>query len=164
MRRIEDVVHGMSTYVKYGANGSHNSVLLRALGLPSDLADTVAAQVSTSDRLNVSRTHKQVAAAVNARNLLCGGRGSSFGSRMLLQAFDSGRLHFDEDGPCELFGGGLRQELHRQALGAARKIGFDPYPGFFGNQTPGEIPARVSVAPDALNRQDLTRIQALSPS
>lgn len=161
MRRLEDAMEGRVIYVKYDRRGGHNAALLRSFGLRQELADALAWQVEEAPPLNVGRSRKQLATALNA-NTISARVGGPLDRAALFAAFDRGELRFEDDGPCELAGRDLRLRLHEQALEDARDCGFTPYLDFFESERVGEYPPPSSLELESLSDEDLRRVKAFA--
>ncbi|HEU5142591.1 MAG TPA: hypothetical protein VFU04_05480 [Solirubrobacterales bacterium] len=159
MQALESVVEGGVRYVEYDSAGGHNTELLRACGLPDDVVELVATELKTSSRRNAAYSRKQLAAVVKAEELAARGE-VSLDRRSLLQAFDSGDLSFDDDGPCRLAGHDVRLEVHRRALETARRHGLAAYLNFFDRAELGEVPPPTTLASDGLSDEDVERLIA----
>jgi hypothetical protein len=159
MRQVHDVVEGRVIYAKYSSTGAHNLELIRALGLPDDVASLIGDELATSARLNAGVTHKQFVAIVNAEELSARA-GIRIDKRSLLDLFRSGKFRFKHDRPCELLGREVRDEVHRQALQVARDCGFAPYIHFFADDGLDEIPAPANLDQEVIGNEDLTRLVA----
>jgi hypothetical protein len=154
MRAIERAVTDVS-YVKYEPDGGHNVRLLRAFGLPSDEVGAIGAELSSTPRLNVSRTYKQFVAATNV-DVVSARLGFKTSRRALRDAFEREGFQFKDDSPCSLVDGSVREEVHGRMLESSRRSGFDAYVEFFGED---EIQgSAVSLNPDILSDQDLSRL------
>jgi hypothetical protein len=157
MRRVEEAVHGDAVYVKYDRSGAHNKQLLAAFGLSTNVAGAVESALGMSSRLNVSGTHKEVAARINAEELSARS-GVELREDALSECFGGGEFRFHDDGPCELVGRGVREELHERALAAAHETGFGPYLRFFGEEKLEAMPERATLDADVLSGEDLERL------
>lgn len=157
MRKVEDAIDGRVIYVKYDPIGAHNAELLRAFGVAEDLAEVIQSDLRASPRLNISRTHKQLAAAINADELSARS-GATLDKHALLEVFDRGEFTFEDDWPCELIGYDVRRGLHERALKAAREHSFTPYIRFFADEELGELPMPESLELDILSDRDLERL------
>jgi hypothetical protein len=157
MRRLGDSSGGGTVYCKYDRGGAHNVELLHALELPADVSDAVLSNLRAMRRLNASRSHKQMSAAINVDELSarCG---VELSKRALLDAFDRDGLRFDGDRPCELAGEALRRDLREAGLESARKSGFAPYLEFFEEAEAEEAPAAEPFEADDLSDEDLDRL------
>lgn len=156
MRRLEELVDDV-TYVKYRPQGAHNLSLLRAFGLPDELCDRVNEAIRSSRRLNISYTHKQLAAVVNAQEL-SRRAGITLTREMLVEVFDRRSFRFEEDRPCELAGAMMRRELQERALECARSAGVSAYCDFFGASEIDAFPVSGRLVAEDLGDEDLDRL------
>jgi hypothetical protein len=157
MRNLEELVGGRAIYVKYDRGGGHYHELLSALGLSADMANVIASCLRSSRRLNSSRSHKQLVAAVYVDELITR-TGVAFTKRTLLNAFDHEGLRFDVDRPCEVAGEAVRRGLHERALESARCYGFAPYLDFFEAEEVDAVPSPESLDVSDLSEKDLLRL------
>jgi hypothetical protein len=157
MRALDELVGGEAVYVRYRSDGAHNLELLGAFGFPSDVRRAIGAFLRSSPRLNASRTHMQLVAAVNVEELSARS-GVELSKRQLLEAFDEEGLRFADDGPCELAGEEARRALRERALRAAREAGFTPYLDFFAHEEARPAAPARDLDPDQLDDEDLRRL------
>jgi hypothetical protein len=157
MRQVADAVEGRAVYVKYDSSGTHNTDLLHAVGLPDRVVEAIDSELRVSARVYASRSHKQLAAVVNASELSARS-GVPLDKRSLLSAFDRDGFRFEDERPCALVEPAVRRDLHERALADARGCDFTPYLRFFEDEQCGPFPAPTGLGPDALSAEDLGRL------
>jgi acyl carrier protein len=153
MLEVEEALDGNVAYVEYSAAGTHNEELLRAFGLPPEVAVPIGRQLSTAARLNVGLEHRQIVALVN-RKALSERCGLVLEPEPLLAAFRRG-FRFAGDHPCVLVDPGARRDLHHRMLESAAETGFEPYVRFFADDEIGDDTPPASLDPDCLGDDDL---------
>ncbi|HMJ73568.1 MAG TPA: hypothetical protein VK471_09420 [Solirubrobacterales bacterium] len=161
-RKVEDLVAGV-TYVKYDADGQHNSELLRVFGLPSGPARLVERALEEAPRLNTSLSQKQAATILNLEELSARS-GLTLDRKALLSTFRHGDFRFDDDRPWELMNHAVSRRLHEDMLQASVRCGFEPYSDFFGEAELSDWDSSAGPAPDLVSDEDLRKISSdLSP-
>jgi hypothetical protein len=157
MRRLEDAVGGDAVYVRYDHSGLHNAELLRAFGMSDDAVGTICRELAIAPRLNITPSHKQVAAAENIAAIKAGW-GLELDRTAMCRAFEHQGFQFHHDGPCVLFEQATRLNLHESMLEAAHYSSFVPYGRFFGEEKLDNFPPVSRLEPDVLTAEDLTRL------
>jgi hypothetical protein len=158
MRQMEAHVDDVR-YARYSPDGSHNAELLRALGVPSVLRETIEERVAGDLRLNPTITRKQAASLLNLESLSarCG---RALDRRVLCRVFGSGTFTFEDDQPCVPVDEEVRGRLRQSALESAGDLGFEPYIRFFENEESEAPPSSeyLDLGSDLLSDEDLRRL------
>lgn len=158
MRAMEDAADE-TLYIRYDAESSYQSELLRSIGVPAAAAETIHREMAASPRLNTSQSHKQLAVLLNLESLSarCG---TPLDTRRLREIFDQGRFQFAGDRRADLFEAAARRELHAKALAAAREHGISAYERFFGEAEIGPSQLPLSGDPSSVSDDDLRQLSA----
>lgn len=157
MRAVERVGADEIAYIKYEPTGGHGSKLLCALGLSAETAAEVGRRFDSAPRLNASRTHKQMAAVLNA-DAVAARLGATVKAKSIIHAVDREGFRFDDDRACTPLGPEGRRNLHERALAAAAEHGISQYVRFFANERVNGAPAATSLGGEALTDADLNRL------
>jgi hypothetical protein len=157
LRKVEELLGDEVVYCRYDSAGKHNSELLRALGIPNELAADIAAKLKAGPRLHASPSHKE-AVLLTHLDQLSARAGFDLDGAVLRETFARGDFKFAQDWRCQPLEVDVRKRMHERALQAARRHGVRSYVEFFAGDEI-EDPA-LGRTPDVLTDRDMEDLVA----
>jgi hypothetical protein len=143
---MSERIGGRVVYSRYQPDGAHHESILRTVGVPDALRGQIMRRIREGPRMNLQPTQKAATVMMNL-DAVAARTGIDVPRAAVYDGFARGALRFDDDVPCRLVGGELRQLAHEEALAVAADLGFAAYLDFFGHeQVPADPAHELDVA------------------
>jgi hypothetical protein len=150
---------GIATCVRYESDGSHQDLLLDAVGVPRELRSRMVADIFDGPRLGVRLTRKALT-SLRHFDVVEERAGCRLDRQRLAWGYWKGQISFEEDLSCVLAPPSVRAEVAEAAMRAAVDTGFEPYVSFYENELSSTEP-ETEIDPSLLTDSDIERIVAL---